>query len=208
MVHMGMWANTTIGVLAERPLRSLLSQASCSSPSVPRPPALNCNTLIRPTKCTPAVVEAVIALVVGGLAEAVEVLGDRGVGRRRARRERCAVRSCAAVDMICWAVSNSAGLDRWVMSPVWRISAGCSACAFTRSMVRVSVPSTSGLASLLKPMWVSLIWTNSGLPSAVARSWRGRRHGQVDGCRVRRPTARTGCRPRRRPGTSGHCDGI
>src|SRR5579859_7747412 len=39
---------------------------------------------------------------------------------------------------------------------------------FTRSMVRVKVPVTSGLASLLKPMCVSLICTNSGFPSAGA----------------------------------------
>src|SRR5256885_11981206 len=42
MVHSGMWAKTTTGVLSERPFRSAASQASCSVPRVPRPPGLNC----------------------------------------------------------------------------------------------------------------------------------------------------------------------
>src|SRR5579864_4817427 len=59
------------------------------------------------------------------------------------------------------------------------ISAGCSGIPFTSSIVSVNVPFTSGLASLLKPICVSLICTNNGLPifaapyllsAAIARS--------------------------------------
>src|ERR1700745_3214731 len=49
-----MWANTTIGVEADLPLRSSASQASCSSPRVPRPPAFRLTTFTRPTKGTPS----------------------------------------------------------------------------------------------------------------------------------------------------------
>src|SRR6478736_3893955 len=52
-VHNGMWAKTTIGVEAERPFTSSASQASCSGPSLPMPPALRSITLLRPMKWTP-----------------------------------------------------------------------------------------------------------------------------------------------------------
>ena len=48
------WMWRELGVLEERPLRSAATQASCSAPRVPRPPGLNCSTLIRAMKCTPA----------------------------------------------------------------------------------------------------------------------------------------------------------
>ncbi len=48
------------------------------------------------------------------------------------------------------------------------MSAGCSGMPFTSSMVSFNVPFTSGLASLLKPICVSLICTNKGLPSFAA----------------------------------------
>ena len=53
------------------------------------------------------------------------------------------------------------------MSPVWMVSAGASGMRLTSSMVRIRVPETSGFASLLKPMWVSLICRNSGRPAAL-----------------------------------------
>src|SRR5947207_11991834 len=42
------------GVLSERPCKSAASQASWSVPRVPRPPGLNCSTVISATKGTPA----------------------------------------------------------------------------------------------------------------------------------------------------------
>jgi len=44
---------TTIGMLVDLSLRSSASQASCSLPRRPRPPALRSTTLTRPMKCTP-----------------------------------------------------------------------------------------------------------------------------------------------------------
>jgi hypothetical protein len=54
MVHGGMWAKTTIGVLDERASRSAFAQASCRGPRTPSPPSLKSSTLISATKCTPA----------------------------------------------------------------------------------------------------------------------------------------------------------
>lgn len=51
------------------------------------------------------------------------------------------------------------------MSPVWIASAGIAGMPLTRSIVCFSVADTSGFASLLKPMCVSLICTNSGRPA-------------------------------------------
>ena len=66
---------------------------------------------------------------------------------------------CAQIELRRFGqMRDVAGVDR---------QRGLLGIAFTRAMVRVSVPSTSGLASLLKPMCVSLICTNSGLPSCV-----------------------------------------
>ncbi len=45
------------------------------------------------------------------------------------------------------------------MSPVCSMKAGCGRRALIRSMARPSVPVTSVLAALLKPIWLSLIWT-------------------------------------------------
>src|SRR4029077_3359417 len=49
-----MWAKTTMGVEAARPLRSSSSHSSCSWPRLPSPPALRSTTLTRPMKCTPS----------------------------------------------------------------------------------------------------------------------------------------------------------
>ena len=54
------------------------------------------------------------------------------------------------------------------MSPVCSVSAGGCAMPLTSAIVCISVPVTSGLASLLKPMCVSLICRNSGRPTAGA----------------------------------------
>jgi hypothetical protein len=52
-VQNGIWANKTIGVEADLAFRSSASQASCSAPNEPIPPALRLATLTSPTKCTP-----------------------------------------------------------------------------------------------------------------------------------------------------------
>src|SRR5258707_7044506 len=48
-----MWANSTMGVEALLPFKSSASQASCSAPNEPIPPALRFATLTSPTKWTP-----------------------------------------------------------------------------------------------------------------------------------------------------------
>src|SRR5690349_18279535 len=61
--------------------------------------------------------------------------------------------------MICVAVSNCAGFDRCVMSPVWIMKAGRVLIALTRLMASSSVLVGSVFGSLLKPIWLSLICT-------------------------------------------------
>ena len=50
------------------------------------------------------------------------------------------------------------------MSPVCSMNSGGVARPLIRSMAVVSVPTTSGLAALLKPMWLSLICTKLSCP--------------------------------------------
>src|SRR6266436_3865404 len=52
-VQNGIWANSTMGVEVLLPFKSSASQASCSAPRAPNPPAFRFATLMRPTKCTP-----------------------------------------------------------------------------------------------------------------------------------------------------------
>src|SRR5882762_5458256 len=49
----GLWANTTMGIDFDLPLRSSSSHSSCAVPRLPRPPALRSTTLTRPMKWTP-----------------------------------------------------------------------------------------------------------------------------------------------------------
>src|SRR5215468_7176902 len=72
--------------------------------------------------------------------------------------------------MICSAVSNSSGFDRCVKSPVWTSIAGLLGIWLILSSAAFSVPLVSGLASLLKPIWLSLIWTNVKLLVSAARA--------------------------------------
>src|SRR4029078_7206475 len=51
----GMCANTTIGLMCFKCLTQSFIQASCSAPSVPRPPAFRFSTFTRPMKWTPFV---------------------------------------------------------------------------------------------------------------------------------------------------------
>src|SRR5215469_16369654 len=80
--------------------------------------------------------------------------------------------------MISKAVSNSSGLERWVMSPVWMRKAGFGDSAAMRSTAALMVALVSGLAGLLKPIWVSLIWTKVR-PSVAAEA--GARHAAAHG---------------------------
>ncbi len=55
------------------------------------------------------------------------------------------------------------------MSPVWIMKAGRSGAAPIRLIASCKVPTASGLAALLKPIWLSLICTKlSPLASAAA----------------------------------------
>ena len=73
--------------------------------------------------------------------------------------------ACAADN--CSALSNCAGLERWVMSPVWSINAGFCGSALTWSMASLSVSMACGLAGLSKPTWLSEICRNVK-PAAAA----------------------------------------
>ena len=113
-------------------------------------------------------VEAVPAVAFGALAEAVEValavlLEDVVLAGHRVQRELRARPEAAA------AVSNCAGLDRCVMSPVWIMNAGCFGMAAMLPSASCSVAVTLGLAGLSKPRWLSLICTKVK-PSLVAAS--------------------------------------
>ena len=62
-----------------------------------------------------------------------------------------------------FAVSNSSGLASCVMSPVCSTNAGLCGSALSLSTASRSVAVTSLFASLLKPMWLSLIWAKKML---------------------------------------------
>jgi hypothetical protein len=66
------------------------------------------------------------------------------------------------------AASSCSAFARCVTSPVCTTNAGCRGSALIASIARFNVPATSGLASCAKPMWLSLICTNSGAPEAPA----------------------------------------
>src|SRR5664279_2836600 len=70
------------------------------------------------------------------------------------------------------ALSNSAALDRWVMSPVWIMKAGFCGIALILLIASSSVPIAFGLAGLSKPTWLSLICRklSPGASAAVAAS--------------------------------------
>src|SRR5437870_2247082 len=80
--------------------------------------------------------------------------------------------SCFTALRIPEAVSNSAGFERWVTSPVWSSIAGCFGNLVMRSSAACKVAFGSGLASLLKPIWLSLIWTKVN-PSRAGEPGRG-----------------------------------
>ena len=73
-----------------------------------------------------------------------------------------------AEPMSCCAVSNSVGAESCVMSPVWSRKAGRVGSALMRSIDSRSVAVTSWFAALLKPMWLSLIWTKNRSPFATS----------------------------------------
>ena len=80
MVHSGMWAKTTIGVLAERPFRSAVDPGELIGAEGAEAAWLELQYVDQRDEVHAGVIETVIALVVGCLAEAVEVFGDGRVG--------------------------------------------------------------------------------------------------------------------------------
>ena len=87
---------------------------------------------------------------------------DTACRRRRARRARRARRTRPSDSRSSGSgstVSNSSGFDRWLMSPVCSRNSGGVAKPLILSTAACSVPTTSGFAALLNPMWLSLIWT-------------------------------------------------
>ena len=66
---------------------------------------------------------------------------------------------------------NSSGFDRWLTSPVCTTKAGACGSALMSAIARRRLPTTSGLASLRKPICVSLICTKV---SAFVGGRRGR----------------------------------
>src|SRR5947199_171650 len=67
--------------------------------------------------------------------------------------------SCLTPLRSCAAVSNSSGFERCVTSPVWSTIAGGFGSLPIRSIAACNVALVSGFASLLKPIWLSLICT-------------------------------------------------
>ena len=63
------------------------------------------------------------------------------------------------------------------MSPVWSRKAGLGESAAMRATAAVMVAAVSGLAGLLKPIWVSLIWTKVSPPVAAAASLSSKERG-------------------------------
>ncbi len=75
------------------------------------------------------------------------------------------------VAVISWcAVSNCAGFERWVMSPVWIMKAGFRGSAFTWFSASASVSVVCGFAGLSKPRWLSLICAKVNALSAASAS--------------------------------------
>ena len=72
-------------------------------------------------------------------------------------------------------VSKAPGFWAWVMSPVSIRKAGLGSIALMRASAAWNVPSASGFAPPLNPMWVSLICTKLQLPSSAASAVRGPR---------------------------------
>jgi hypothetical protein len=70
-------------------------------------------------------------------------------------------------------VSKAPGFWAWVMSPVWMRNAGFGSSALIRPMAASKVPSASGFAAPLKPMWVSLICTKLKLSPDCASAGPG-----------------------------------
>src|SRR6266545_4955891 len=66
------------------------------------------------------------------------------------------------------ALSNSAGFERWVMSPVWIMKAGFCGSPLILPIASSSVPMALGLAGLSKPTWLSLICRKLSLPASAA----------------------------------------
>src|SRR4051812_6006068 len=166
----GMCANTTIGVLCLRWLMSSCSQASCSAPSVPRPPALRFSTFTRAMKWTPFVSKlyhpAPLALLPYrsrySFPSSSSTSCSPGTKNTPFGRALCRIWSTA---------SNSSGFDRWLMSPVCSMNSGTEGSALIRSTAACSVPTTSGFAALLNPMWLSLICTKRSVPADASGSF-------------------------------------
>ena len=133
-------------------------------------PGLEAQYIDQRDKVHAGVIKAVIALVRRGLAEACKVLADRRIRdvvfARRGMQLGCPQPRKQLLRQIKFVrlrqVGDVAGVNdqRRLLRP-W---------PFTRSMAESASPLTSGLASLAKPMWVSLICTNSGLPRRAAPS--------------------------------------
>src|SRR5215472_14341391 len=72
-------------------------------------------------------------------------------------------------------VSNSSGFDRWLMSPVCRRNSGSTDSALILSTAAFNVPTTSVLAGLLNPMWLSLICAKLSSPAISLEPNSGKR---------------------------------
>ena len=164
------------------------------------PPALRSTTLTRPTKCTPPWsklyqpapwLPLAVALAVGGAVVDQHVVLARDVERLQPR---LADELVGQVELLgLGQVADVAG----VQHEGRRAAAGRGSCA----IAALSVPGTSVLASLLKPIWLSLIWTKlrpagSAACASSIRSERGTPPAIVQTTPV--PTQAMHCsRPRR-----------
>src|SRR6202789_1235159 len=164
-----MCANTTIGVLDFKCFTSSSIQASCSLPRVPKPPAFRFSTLTKPIKWTPfwSKLYQPAPLVFFPyrsrycLPSSFSTSCSPGTNNT----------SLAPAPLkIGSTVSNSSGLERWLISPVCSKNSGGVESPLILSTAAFNVPVTSGLAGLLKPMWLSLICTKLNSPAIFLAS--------------------------------------
>ena len=159
-----MCANTTIGVLCFRCLTSSFSHAELVGAERAEAAGLQVQHVHQADEVHAFRVEAVPALALGVLSVALQVLLAVVVEHVVLAGHEEHVSSRFALFRIWSTVSNSSGFDRWLMSPVCSMNSGGVARPLILSTAVFSVPTTSGFAALLNPMWLSLICTKLSSP--------------------------------------------
>ncbi len=152
-----------MGVLFRESLTSSSSHSSCSAPSDAQSAGLQVHHIDQADKVHAAFVEAVPAAALGvfpvasqiSLAVVIQHVVFAGHEKHIFR---------AGDFQYLVDVSNSAGLERWLMSPVCRMNSGGDGQRVDLVDRRLQRRRDIGLAGLLNPMWLSLICTKLRSP--------------------------------------------